>query len=199
MDPFKIAALVLFVAFTLVTLWNFRPIPLSRNEVPDLRSQAAKMLMGSDKSERDKENGLTSIDLADEVEHLRLYARFIHLYDPADLRGIVERLRRNRQRLRTTLRSKNLTLEHIEVYVEFIEILSGMDCDDIHDEYKCKVSRKKRKDLNKLMIYSLNHIDKADDVLSVVRDRRVIQLRQAQQLLKDRMESPAVALSEGVL
>ena len=194
MDLFN--AICWFPAFILLTynvyaLW--RPLPRNRREVPELRKEALRISQESEsKTSYLKELDRIIIDVQSKVEHLRLYVRFIDTYMAADLNALIARLRYYRVMLKSRLNSADLTESHLVVYSKFDAILKDMGL-------STGQQTKDRKALTRTAFYTLAHMDQAEDILALVTDRGVYQLKHIKSLLRSLQKSPAAVLSDGML
>lgn len=178
-----------------INIRNMRPRPRNRREMPELREEALRVLQASDKSDLEKSVDEQFIASAEQVEYLRLYVRYLPQYRSTFLNALVESLRLARMQFKTNLKSSELTDEQMKVYAEFAKLVTDLISE--HDTEK--EMQKRRNTILRTGFYAMNHMDQAEDILTIVKGRGVYDLKSVKALLKQIEENPAGPMSDGVL
>jgi hypothetical protein len=175
-----------------IFVW-WRPLPRSKRKMDALRKVALAKMEDADRDYHYKTFDEDRIRNEKSYEYLVLYSRLVGEYRTTTLKALASRIRHQRHGMRTFLRPLALTAQHVDVYKAFNDfsddaaVNSGPDGD------------KNYKKLERTMMYALNHLDEAEAVLTVLRERGVYELKQVKSLVKETKESPAPTLSEGML
>lgn len=180
------------MTYNVFTLWGY--LPRGFTSKSKLRKQALEAVMESNRPEFSKELDRSIVEQTKSMENLRLFIRFVKDYPAVDLSVLTSSIRLARCKLRTTLLTANLTAEQLAMWSKFNSIMRDFWIDGSGPEVD-----KKRNDLGRTALYVLSHMDKADDVLNVVNQRKVYQLKHIKALMKAVDETPASALSDGML
>lgn len=175
---------------------NMRPRSLRWGETERLREQALALLAKSDKEYFDKHRDQDSIESEKNFEYLRLYARLVDKHTTSTLSSLVESLRMQRMRLRTSLRSKNVTDEGIIIYEKIMEFATPFT--QVSNLGR-NAYRKRRYSVAHCAFYAMKHPDEAERIISIMEDRGFTKIRDIRKLARDMDELPASALSEGML
>lgn len=198
MDPITVFDISCWSFTTIVmtynafTLWGY--LPRGFTPKSKLRKQALEAVMESDRPAFSKELDQGIVEQAKSAESLRLYIRFVKDYPAVDLNMLTANIRVARCKLRTTLLTANLTAEQLAMWSKFNSIMRDFWIDGSGPEVT-----KKRNDLGRTALYVLRHMDEADDVLKVIEERKVYQIKHIKALMKAVDETPASALSDGML
>lgn len=182
-----------------VVFWanNFRNIPpftLKPGAKKRLREEALALLESSDKPSFIKEVDRDKINADNKFEHLRLYAILADKHKTIRITSFVSSLRWHRMTYRTNMRSKSVTPESFAVFETFYEV-----SDDLLVGLDKKPYRKRQSDIYGIAFYAMQHMDKADRIVSLVEERGITKLKDIKALLKDIDELPSSALAEGML
>ena len=175
-----------------IFVW-WRPLPRGKQKMDALRKFALAKLENADRDYHYKTFDEDRIRNEKSYEYLVLYLRLVGEYRTTTLKSLADKIRYRRNGMRTFLLPLSLTAHHVDIYKAFndfsddTEVRSGPD------------GNKNYKKLERTMMYALNHLDQAEDILTVLRKRGVYDLKQVKSLVREIKEAPTPTLSEGML
>lgn len=175
-----------------IFVW-WRPLPRSKQKMDALRTAALIKMERSDREYHYKTFDEDRIRNEKSYEYLVLYSRLVGEYRTTTLRALASKIRHQRHAMRTFLRPLTLTAQHVDVYNAFSDFNDDAEVNSGPD------GNKNYKKLERTMMYALNHLDEAESILTVLRQRGVYELKQVKSLLQEIKEAPAPTLSDGML
>lgn len=182
------------MAFNVRAMW--RPIPRSFGDKEKMREEAMRAVEASDLTDFEKDLGLLEVDRTQSIERLRLYARFGSEFSIMTIDSLASNLRINYTKLLTNMTPSRITRDHLAVYERFVLLRRRINFtpDSVDDEVN-----RDRKDLSRTAVYAMTHMDQADEIVSIMTERSVYELKQVKALLGKMSQIPNSDLAEGVL
>lgn len=197
-DYFTISCWVFTTAMVIYNIRNMRPIPRHRREKTDLRGKALRRLQESGKSDFEKSMDAMVLSDKENVEYLRLFAKFIDEYSAPALISFVESLRLARMKFYTNLKSDKVTSEQMKVYSDLSKaVTDSMPPQWIKGDQK--EVQKSRLTFMRTAFYAMDHMDEADRIMEIVTKRGVYDLKQVKGLMNEIDSAPNGPLNDGML
>jgi hypothetical protein len=200
MDLQSVFRIVLWSIFAVLMAYNvralWRPLPRRFNEKSKLRKEAMQLVEASDLTDFEKDVGFMEIEGQQSLERLRLYARFANEFSVSTIDSLAGNLRINFTRLLTNMTPSRITRDHLAVYERFVLIRREIRFtpDSVDD-----VVNHQRKDLSRTAVYTMTHMDRAEEIVAIMTERGIYDLKQIKALLGQMKKVQASTLSEGAL
>lgn len=192
---FTLCCWVFIALSTFHNIRNMRPRPKSKNEVAELREEALRLVEDGTSSMFEKAIETAFVKEQMHVEYFRLYIRLNGKYPMIRLSNLIEKLRLARMEYRTSLTSKHLTYAHVDVFMQ----IRSLEVESMDSTSGTKYGKRHARSFTTTLLYALKHLDQADAVIAVIRDRGIYDLKQIRAFLKDAETVELGALSDGML
>lgn len=163
-----------------------------------LRKEALDIILNNDSSFTLKGIDLPLVGEAKDVEALRLFIRFEGQIAFYNLAAMVSTVKLRRMEYRTNLRARNITREQADVFFAINDMKSDI-LERFEEEGSNKALKREHKKVELTALYAMANMGEADEIVSIVKDRGVYQLKHVKSLMGQMQESSVTPLNDGVL
>lgn len=186
------AVIIIVNSYNLFAGWQ--PFTFSAKKKARVREEAMRQVEASDRGII-KDMDRNAVESIKSYETLLLCSRYGKDYSLLELRSMSNRLRVSRSRLRSAFYPTRLSAEQVATYMRFDDQMKDLwiDIDD------SKKMNRKRNEVTGTVIYAIRNLDRADEILEIVKSRGISDVKHIKAVLNRAEEAPANAVGDGWL